>query len=341
MARAKVARPEWLVWPLRRSPTSTPLPRAATAADVTRLLGDRACNACILPVASTEGEALRRLADAPLAACDYTAYRVAPGAERRALARLLHRAGALDALRNGHDDDEQREVLHALVAVVAAFRQAVRASSSSFSLSSSSSSSSCGVRVDLRLAVLHRTQCPRFHSDTVHLRAVCALAGAGTEVLRDEALDRAAFERMRRRDAAEGGGGDGDGRWSPLRRFAATDLARMSAAEHARRVTKRQWRRGVGGDVGGDNDDDDCNGSAEANSRAVERARTGEAVFLKGNAWPRNERRGAVHRSPETCAEMGAGRRRLLFQVDLSPDDDDEEEAKKEVVVQDGARRAM
>lgn len=52
------------------------------------------------------------------------------------------------------------------------------------------------------------------------------------------------------------------------------------------------------------------------NELAVQRARAGDVVFLKGELYPNNLGHGAVHRSP-TIAHLG--RRRLVLTIDAQP----------------------
>jgi Protein of unknown function (DUF1826) len=56
---------------------------------------------------------------------------------------------------------------------------------------------------------------------------------------------------------------------------------------------------------------DEASGLLSAEARVL-RAQTGDVVLLKGEAWPHNEGRGAVHRSPA----VEAGRARLVLTLD-------------------------
>jgi hypothetical protein len=92
--------------------------------------------------------------------------------------------------------------------------------------------------VGVRLERVITAMCPRFHTDKVPLRVVSAFAGAGTEYLATEDVDR---DWLGHTDEATG--------------------PRVASAK-------------------------------------IRRAAPGDLVLLKGEAWPNNSGRGAIHRSP-------------------------------------------
>lgn len=112
-------------------------------------------------------------------------------------------------------------------------------------------------RLGLRLSVLERPLCPRFHVDRVDLRLVYTILGPGTEWLDHEVVDRRHLGHL-----AEG---------RP----------------------------------------DECTGLIRPGGR-VRRARAEDLCLLKGERWPDNEGRGAVHRSPTPSAST----RRLVLTID-------------------------
>ncbi|HEU4408123.1 MAG TPA: DUF1826 domain-containing protein [Polyangiaceae bacterium] len=66
---------------------------------------------------------------------------------------------------------------------------------------------------------------------------------------------------------------------------------------------------------------DETNAAVVRDPALVRRARAGDVLLLKGEGWPGNEGRGAVHRSPPVAA---TGARRLVFKLtalahDLAP----------------------
>ena len=169
------------------------------------------------------------------------------------------------------------------------------------------------LRYDLRLATVRQTPCPRFHSDTVPVRLLCTLVGPGTEVVRDAAVNRVMFEAARRAQRQASESDDADA--AP--EVDGVNLAALDADEHARQLVllpqvpygvtqvEPRWAR------------KEAKASYihdPAPHAPIERVRAGEALFLKGNQWPGNDQRGAVHRSPR----LVSGRYRLIFQVDLS-----------------------
>jgi hypothetical protein len=91
-------------------------------------------------------------------------------------------------------------------------------------------------QVGMRLTVLDRAMCPKFHRDNLQVRLVTTYKGPGTEWLPEPA-----------------------------------------------------------------NSDDD-----------IQRAQTAEVVLLKGDAWPNNQGRGALHRSPA----LPRGEKRLVVTLD-------------------------
>ncbi len=108
----------------------------------------------------------------------------------------------------------------------------------------------------LRFRNLENAMCPRFHTDKVGIRLICAYVGPGTEWLSDEDADRTAL------------GG---------------------------RVV-----------VGGEPDPVLCKAGV------VRHVPTGAIALLKGEAWPGNEARGVVHRSPPASKDAP----RLLLTID-------------------------
>jgi len=92
--------------------------------------------------------------------------------------------------------------------------------------------------VGVRLERVTAAMCPRFHTDKVPLRVVSAFAGAGTEFVGTQDVDRG-------------------------------------------------WLGHTGGAAG-----------LLVPTEKVRRAASGDVVLLKGEAWPNNAGRGAVHRSP-------------------------------------------
>ncbi len=110
----------------------------------------------------------------------------------------------------------------------------------------------------VRLELISRAMCPRFHVDKVGLRLLCTYRGAATEWLDDRAADR----------GKPGAGAD----WP----------ADPSS--------------GPGQDAAG-----------------ILQAAPFDLVLLKGCAWPGNERRGAIHRSPAVTADEAP---RVLLAID-------------------------
>jgi hypothetical protein len=109
-------------------------------------------------------------------------------------------------------------------------------------------------RLGVRIEVLDRAMCPRFHVDRVGLRLLCTYLGPGTEYL----------------DAS-----------TPT----SSDPSAVAP------VTARATDQG----------------------ERIVRFPRGAVVLLKGDAWPGNEGRGAVHRSP---AVRGNDAKRVLLAID-------------------------
>ncbi len=110
----------------------------------------------------------------------------------------------------------------------------------------------------VRLELISRAMCPRFHVDKVGLRLLCTYRGAATEWLDDCSADRGTL----------GAGADG--------------LADPSS--------------GLVQDAAG-----------------ILQAAPFDLVLLKGSAWPGNERRGAIHRSPAVTTDEAP---RVLLAID-------------------------
>lgn len=113
--------------------------------------------------------------------------------------------------------------------------------------------------IGLRLRLLDKAMCPRFHVDNVPVRLVCTYGGLGTEWLPEAAVNR---ERLGHRSGG--------------------------LPDHASGLM--------------------------LDPDAVRRLPAGAIALLKGEKWPGNQGRGAVHRSPAPTPERP---RRLLLTLDL------------------------
>ncbi|WP_052772910.1 DUF1826 domain-containing protein [Luteimonas sp. FCS-9] len=76
----------------------------------------------------------------------------------------------------------------------------------------------------LRIARVEGDGCRLFHSDQVALRMICTYAGAGTQWLRESAVDRAALGQ---------GNNDGVLDWAAVRQLATGEVAVMKGARFA------------------------------------------------------------------------------------------------------------
>jgi hypothetical protein len=110
----------------------------------------------------------------------------------------------------------------------------------------------------VRLELISRAMCPRFHVDKVGLRLLCTYRGAATEWLDDRSADRGKL----------GAGAD--------------------------------WRA------------DQSSGLIQ-DAAGILQAAPFDLVLLKGSAWPGNESRGAIHRSPAVTADEAP---RVLLAID-------------------------
>jgi len=122
----------------------------------------------------------------------------------------------------------------------------------------------------VRLELISRAMCPRFHVDKVGLRLLCTYRGAATEWLDDRSADRWRI-----------GSGSGSG-------------------------------LGLGLGVGVDRQVDPSFGLVQ-DAAGILQAAPFDLVLLKGSAWPGNERRGAIHRSPAVIADEAP---RVLLAID-------------------------
>ncbi|KAK4537313.1 hypothetical protein CDCA_CDCA12G3338 [Cyanidium caldarium] len=300
----------WRWWTIRQAParsqlTFPPLPRVSEASEVAARLRRGDCNAVVLLPPADEtalSEQLTNIAAAAAAAAtapfDIRARGVPGDAPQigQALRDLLQASSLrqFDAASTFH-------LVRRCAQLVLAFHQSLE------HLAPPS------LRYDLRLATVQQTPCPRFHSDTVPLRLLCTLVGPGTEVVREAAVNRAMFEAARRAQRQASESDDADA--AP--EVDGVNLAALDADEHARQlVLLPQVSYGVT-QVQPRGERKEASASYihdPAPHAPIERVRAGEALFLKGNQWPGNDQRGAVHRSPR----LVPGRYRLIFQVDLS-----------------------